>query len=366
MSVYLSMMKRLLFVLIFILISCVDKKEDDPYVAAAGDYLPAHDVAKIVKDGAYYIVYYSGLESVYFDPIDQLWHEGMGIGDVAMPLTDDQFPSWIAGSVVDGMEIISAPGMLDSRTMYYCIADWGADDGSACIGRATANGTPPTELVWVDDGEPVICSDAAGVQAGAPFAIDPAVFTDDTGNLWMVYGSHWSGIWVVELDPSTGHLTTAGQAGWSADNSAFTRIAQNLSDPEDEFEAGKVEAAFIYNHDDYYYLFVNWDECCNGVASTYNIRVGRSTSPTGPYIDKDGVSMDDGGGSLFLETDGRFIGPGHAGIYDYMDGSATKYAFSFHFYDGTEDGTGTLGTRMLTWDSEGWPELTDEVFDPSN
>ncbi len=359
------MMKRLLFVLIFILLSCVDTKDDEPYVPAAGDYLPAHDVAKIVKDGNYYIVYYSGLESVYFDPTDQLWHEGMGIGDIPSPLTGDQEPSWISSSVVSDVGVKSAPGMLDSQIMYYCLADWDADNGSACIGRATATGTSPTDIEWVDDGEPVICSDENGIQSGEPFAIDPAVFTDDEGNLWMVYGSHWSGIWVVELDASTGHLSETAQAGWSINNTAFTRVAQNLGEPEPEFTAGDIEAAFIYNHDDYYYLFVNWGKCCNGVSSTYNIRVGRSTSPTGPYVDKDGISMDEGGGTLFMETDGRYIGPGHAGIYDHSNGNDTQYVFTFHFYDLNNDGVGTLGTRMLTWNSDGWPELSDDIFSPS-
>ncbi len=277
------MLKHILILSFLITMSCEDKKDDTNYEPMTGAYLPAHDVAKIVKDGAYYIVYYSGLESVYYDTENSVWVEGMGIGDIPSPLTDDQEPTWISSSVVADVGVKSAPGMLDSRTMYYCMADWDADDGSACIGRATAAGEAPTDLIWEDDGEPIICSDAEGVQNGEPFAIDPAVFTDDIGNLWMVYGSHWSGLWVVELDASTGHLSETAQVGWSPDNTAFTRVAQNLSDPEDEFVAGKVEAAFIYNHDDYYYLFVNWDECCNGIESTYNIRMGRSTSPTGPF-----------------------------------------------------------------------------------
>ena len=47
-----------------------------------------------------------------------------------------------------------------------------------------------------------------------PVAIDPAVFTDDKGGLYMVYGSGTSGIWVVELDAETGHLR---ELGWVDD-----------------------------------------------------------------------------------------------------------------------------------------------------
>ena len=84
-----------------------------------------------------------------------------------------------------------------------------------------------------------------------------------------------------------------------------------------------------------------------------------------PYFDKDGVSMDEGGGTLFMETEGRLIGPGHAGIYDHSEGSEAQYVFTFHFYDLNNDGVGTLGTRILTWSNDGWPELTQDIFSPS-
>ena len=54
----------------------------------------------------------------------------------------------------------------------------------------------------------------------------------------------------------------------------------------------------LRNHQDSYLLFVNWFGCCMGIDSTYEIHVGRSSSRTGPYLDKDGVEMTNGGGRL--------------------------------------------------------------------
>ena len=54
--------------------------------------------------------------------------------------------------------------------------------------------------------------------------------------------------------------------------------------------------------------------CCQGVNSTYNVRLGRSTSVSGPFVDESGVNLLSGGGSLFLSSEGNYIGPGQVGI----------------------------------------------------
>src|SRR5207244_9251668 len=108
---------------------------------------------------------------------------------------------------------------------------------------------------------------------------------------------------------------------------------------------------YLLKHGDYYYLFVNWDYCCRGVNSTYNIRVGRSKNVTGPYLDRNGTDLRQGGGTLFLAAAGPEIGPGHAGVYA---GDGTSW-FSYHYYDAADNGRPKLGLRTLTWDAAGWP-----------
>ena len=64
------------------------------------------------------------------------------------------------------------------------------------------------------------------------------------------------------------------------------------------------------------------------------------------------------GASLVLESQGRYIGPGHAAIYRHTDG---RFAFSFHYYDGDDQGKARLAVRDLTW-IDGWPRVAETDF----
>ena len=132
-----------------------------------------------------------------------------------------------------------------------------------------------------------------------------------------------------------------------------TVIAANIDEVE-------IEAPYIYKNGEYYYLFVNHGKCCNGINSTYFIVAGRSKNIGGPYFDKNGKDMLNGGGSVILKTEGRYIGPGHAGIL-----TTSEYGdiFTYHFYDGFDNGISKLGVRSLSWNSEGWPILGGHLVD---
>jgi arabinan endo-1,5-alpha-L-arabinosidase len=300
----------------------------------------------------------------YLAPGSDKWVSGEGIFGA------DDNPGWIA-KYVPGHKGFWAPHAPFAQVLYYSVADDSDGKDIGCIGRATAIGEAPN-LVWIDDGEPVLVCDRD--YEDEPFAIDPAVFEGKGDTLWMVYGSHWSGIWVVELDAATGHIKDkrARTEGWKQDNPAFYHVASELGfynqtaedeEREENFTCGRIEAPYIFRYRDYYYLFVNWGICCSGVESTYEIRVGRSRRAGGPYIDKEGHDMAEGGGSLFLETQGRFIGPGHAGIFAYTDSKGQRrHVFTYHFYDGRDNGKPKMDARELVWDDEGWPVLTDRVF----
>ena len=71
------------------------------------------------------------------------------------------------------------------------------------------------------------------------------------------------------------------------------------------------------------------------------------------YLDKVGADLIADGGSLFVDTDGAFIGPGHAGIFSEK---GTNW-FGMHFYDGSRSGASTLAIRTLQWTTDGWPQL---------
>lgn len=325
-----------------------------------------HDPSGIIEDEGYLITFATGrqIRCSYLPPGSEEWVYGEGI------FHREQKPAWIK-KYVPGARGFWPPHAPFPRVLYYSVADDSEGKDIACIGRATAVGEPPN-YKWIDDGEPVLVCDRD--DKDEPFAIDPSVFEGENGTLWMVYGSHWSGIWVVELDRETGHIKnkSAHDEGWKEGNPAFYHVASELGryhqpleneKREENFTAGRIEASYIFRHADYYYLFVNWGICCHGVNSTYEIRVGRAHKPTGPYIDKEKHNMAEGGGTLFLETNDRFIGPGHAGIFQYTDSKGRKrYVFTYHFYDGQDDGRAKMQARELLWDDEDWPVLTDKVF----
>ena len=120
---------------------------------------------------------------------------------------------------------------------------------------------------------------------------------------------------------------------------------------------GNVEAAYIAKYGSYYYLFINRGSCCSGVNSTYHILVGRSASPTGPFLDQAGVDLNAGGGTMILSSGGRYIGPGHTGLFEE---NGTTY-FSHHYYDGSDAlnlGAPKLSLAKLTWSATDWPVVS--------
>ena len=211
--------------------------------------------------------------------------------------------------------------------LFYSISEFGKNTSAIALASNETLDPADKKYSWRDDGVVV-----ASVRTNDFNAIDPAAFRDDDGKLWLAFGSFWSGVWLMELDARTGRLATTNQV----------RLAWSKA----------IEAASIVKHGADYFLFVNWGSCCHGTNSTYEIRVGRSSAVTGPYRDRLGRDMCAGNGEPFLQTDGRFVGPGHAGVL--RDG--TNEFVSFHFYDATRGGAATLGVRRLDWDTNGWPQ----------
>jgi len=170
-------------------------------------------------------------------------------------------------------------------------------------------------------------------------AIDPCVFSAPDGSLWLSYGSYHGNIQLVQLDPITGLRISPKSRVW---------IIANQS-----------EASYITYENGYYYLLLNHGTCCQGANSTYNIRVGRSKKVTGPYLDKDGMDMARGGGSLFLDANGKQVGPGQ--FARFSNDGVDK--FSCHFEsDQNNRGRPTLAIRPLLWTAEGWPEAGTDLL----
>ena len=167
-------------------------------------------------------------------------------------------------------------------------------------------------------------------------AIDPNLVVDDTG-WWLSFGSFWSGLKMIRLDPDTGRPSTKDRKLYAL----ATRPAT---------VDGAVEAPYIVRHDHNYYLFAAFDACCRGLDSTYRTMVGRSTKVTGPYVDRRGTKMTDGGGTEILASHGSITGPGHPAVLR-DDGWLLIY---HHYYDESNPGAARLGINKLAW-VDGWP-----------
>jgi arabinan endo-1,5-alpha-L-arabinosidase len=79
----------------------------------------------------------------------------------------------------------------------------------------------------------------------------------------------------------------------------------------------RYEAAYVVPRDGYYYLFVSATNCCNGPLTGYSVFVGRSASPLGPFVDRDGIpflSASVGGTPVLSMNGNRWVGPGHGAI----------------------------------------------------
>jgi arabinan endo-1,5-alpha-L-arabinosidase len=162
--------------------------------------------------------------------------------------------------------------------------------------------------------------------------IDPGAFLDPTdGRFWLTYGSYVGYTRIIELDPKTGLRM----------DDKFTNIAINC------------EATTMIYHDGWYYLLGTHGSCCAGTSSGYNIRVGRSKSPKGPFIDHTGLDMLKGGGKLVIGSGGRYVGAGHFGLLNLVDDGVQK--FSMHWEADMDRGSASvLDIRPLLW-KDGWP-----------
>lgn len=114
-------------------------------------------------------------------------------------------------------------------------------------------------------------------------AIDPCVKFDENGDLWMVYGSWFGGLYMLKLDKETGLRD-------------YSYTYETVDDVSDAYNGIKIagghgvsgEGPYIIHAGDYYYLFVSY----GGLTATggYQMRTFRSENIYGPYVDQNGVS----------------------------------------------------------------------------
>lgn len=276
-----------------------------------------HDPSHIVKDGGRYWIFCTGQGIWVYSASDSNFTNYQAEQHI---FSGGVRPGWISGYVPGFDGNYWAPDIIYMNGkwhLYYSCSTFGSQ--VSAIGLTTTSSI--SDSAWEDQGM-VVHSD----QTWDVNAIDPAPFKDKDGKVWLLYGSYWDGIVMTELDSLTGK---------PIDPDSLVHLANN-----------RCEASNMISHGDYYYLFFNRGSCCSGLNSTYYIQVGRSTSVIGPYYDKDSVMTYNNGGSVFLHSDGRYIGPGHFGY--------GEDRLTYHFYDGVANGASKLKVADLGWDDD-WP-----------
>ena len=289
-----------------------------------------HDPSTVAMcDGKYYVFGTGHGISVLTSSNGFDWQRGGKVFD-RIPDSVKQFCPKNDGQGVWAPDIIQLNG---EYYLYYSISSWGQYVSAVGLLTNPTLDTNAPNFKWTDCGMIVHSSEGEDLNA-----IDPGVIHAPDGTLWICYGSYHGNIELVELNPKTGLRI--------ATNSPVTIIANQS------------EASDIIFHDNFFYLFVNHNGCCQGTNSTYNIRVGRSPKITGPYFDRFGEPMTQGGGSLFLASEGTHIGPGHFGLL--LDDGVEKFSCHFEAEIGRV-GRSILDIRPLLWTTDGWPQAGENL-----
>ncbi len=232
--------------------------------------------------------------------------------------------------------------------MYYSITKkFGSSE--SVIGRVESD-----RVTGPYSGNKIILS-SVGRTGNHVNCIDPELFTDKEGKLWMVYGSHFAGVYIKELNNSG--------ADWG--------LPKEEGDGKLLWKGGArvVEGPFVFYNDltDYYYLMTSYGD----LTSTYNMRIARSKNPDGPYVDVTGADM------ATTNDNGTLHGNKVAGSYQFADAEGAAYAALGHnsvvkdtggkyfvvYHTRRQTGTTvqaphTLYVSQLFFNEEGWPVMS--------
>lgn len=217
------------------------------------------------------------------------------VGDA---FTADQRPSWAAPGAMLWAPDVRRVG--DHWVMYVTVTDTtvSGDTFDTAVGAATA---PSPTGPWTFADEPVVAPRPGG-GGGYLWTIDPSQFTDVDGTTYLYYGSYYGGISVTELSPDG--LRAVGTPRLVAIDNKF-------------------EGSYVLRHDGWYWLFASTANCCAGPATGYSVQAGRSRSPRGPFVDREGQRLDvsrAGGTPVLTQNGNRWIGTGHNAVLTDLSG----------------------------------------------
>ncbi len=257
------------------------------------------------------------------------------------------FPTW--GQEVQPNKNVNlwAPDVVkigDIWYYFYSLSGWGCCCG---VGYGVADNIAGP---YTDKGKLFSYSDI-----GIDNNIDPAVFVEENGDIYMTLGS-FCGEFVVQLNQEDdGSITPFGGMDYQRENK--TLIAGKIS----SWDGSTYEGGYIIKKDGYYYYFGSAGTCCEHKNSTYHVMVGKSKSILGPYVDSNGYKLTMSGSG---QTKGNLVvwagssnedvaGPGHNSVV--MDDAGDYWIYYHGFSSKDNFGTRHLFMDKLLWNEAGFP-----------
>ena len=295
-----------------------------------GDIAPVHDPT-LIRQGSTYYVFATNRFNQKLIPIlcSQDLQEWTFCGNVF-----ESVPEWALHEIPEARGIW-APDISfvnGEYRLYYAVSTFGSNHSVIGLITNKTLDRGSSDYKWIDKGLVI-----ASTKEDDFNAIDPNCVQDEQGNNWLAFGSFWSGIKMRRLEFATGKLS-------DKDTKLYSLANRRPLDPP------AVEGPAIVRHEGHYYLFVAFDFCCRGKNSTYKIFVGRAKRITGPYYDRDGKSLLEGGGTLLIEGSENWRGPGGQSVLHQPSGDF----LAFHSYS-SATGKASLMIAKLKW-KDGWPE----------
>ncbi|HKJ31262.1 MAG TPA: family 43 glycosylhydrolase, partial [Balneolales bacterium] len=225
--------------------------------------------------------------------------------------------------------------------LYYAVSVFGSR--ASYVGLATSESP---QGPWKQQGSVVKTTKADSMNA-----IDPSVVVNpQNGTYWMSYGSYFGGIFMIQLNPSTGMAVKPGDKGH--------RIAFRLK------KGNSIEGSdLLYNPQlKKYYLFISY----GWLGSSYNVRVGRANRPQGPYYDFDGKNMADVGNDVpRITAEYKFD---HSSGWQGFGGSCSLRIGNKYFYlsqarPASHHHMMDLHVHKMVFTLGGWPVISPERYD---
>lgn len=345
--------------------------------------LAMHDPEVIYEDGKYYI-YYTNYRPTYVSEDLYTW-EVAGERPVGWYSDEPRLTSWAPCALRLKKPYVAENGETYDYVLLDGLSAWGSQD-SRIRGFVMKEPAPASQREIYYIGDVMSSGIYAFPDPASPYrsfegtnngketayyrvlnyanaydraedngwnAMDQTLFYDAEDRLWMVWGSYHGGIFVCEMNQET-------LMPMSNDASTYTRIAKYPG-------YGPMEGATIMYHEGYYYLCMAYGDIWN----TYNIRIARSESVTGPYLDYNGADVDQGGskGSGYFGTklagpyafngDVGWKGQGHCAFVHNTD--TDEYFLLGNGRPGNDTSNARLIVRSILWLESGWPVLSPEL-----